>query len=84
MTRMRLTTDSFGRVTITYIDKMYDEKIERTFTCPTEGGYVLELLSNGATSQPCDRLARTGNTLLCASRDDLPALIRSEYRKMRR
>jgi hypothetical protein len=83
MSRMQLTTDTYGRVTIAYTEALYDERVIRTFTCPTDGGYVRELLMTGGDRQPCDGLARTGNTLKCASLDALPALIRAEYRRMR-
>lgn len=80
--KAKFSTDCVGRVTVEYDD--YDgERAERTFTCPPSGGYVRELV-RGEAKQVCDGLARMGNTLFCNSRDALPALIRSEYRKMRR
>lgn len=83
--KMKLTTDNIGRVTISYDDAWYGDRVTREFsTGYTEGGYVIEIFPNGSSTQVCDRLARTGNTLYCASRADLAALIRREYRAMRR
>ena len=54
----------------------------RTFSCPRNGGYVIEHIGNGNTAQVCDRLASRGSTLHCSSSDNLPALIRREYQAM--
>ena len=56
-------------------------RVERFFTCPPDGGYVREFTGQHWT-QPCEALATRGSTLLCNSREHLPALIRSEYRAM--
>ncbi len=84
--KAKFTIDSIGRVTISYDDETLDGviRVERTFTCPEDGGYVREYLSNGELKQVCDRLASMGSTLMCSSRADLPALIRREYRALRR
>jgi hypothetical protein len=81
--KMRLTVDDVGRVIIEYRD-WTDLRRTRRFTCPSDGGYVVELLPSGDTTQVCDLLAHRGPTLISASRDALPDLIRREYRKMRR
>jgi hypothetical protein len=83
MARMRLTVDVGGYVKLTYHDTYSDEPLSRVFICPAEGGYVREW-RRGDLTQVCDRLARMGPTLRCSSRADLPALIRREYRAMRR
>ena len=54
----------------------------RTFSCPRDGGYVIEHIGRGNTAQVCERLASRGSTLHCSSIDNLPALIRREYRAM--
>jgi hypothetical protein len=86
--RTRYTKDAAGRVTIAYDDEAHwtgeTVRIERTFTCPEDGGYVREKMSNGNWEQVCDKLAGMGNTLSCSSRDKLIDLIRAEYRAMRR
>jgi hypothetical protein len=83
MDRMRLTVDSAGRVTLTYTDPIDDVRRERTFVAPEAGGYIRELRRDGSSTQPCGALASTGDTLI-GSRADLPAIIRREYRRMRR
>jgi len=81
--KMHLAVDDVGRVEIRYRDWI-DRDCERKFTCPPDGGYVVELLPSGDTTQVCDLLAHRGPTLLCPSRDALQEMIRREYRKMRR
>lgn len=83
--KTKITTDQIGRVTISYDSDDYDgvQRVERTFTCPIDGGYVREY-RNGDWKQVCDRLSHMGNTLSCSSRDKLVAMIRREYRAMRR
>ena len=78
MNRMRLTTE-FGRVTIEYNDSIDDTRRTRTFLC--SGGYVYEY-ANGESTQVCDRLSRLGSTLKCGNKDELPALIRRQYKSM--
>ena len=85
--RAKFTTDSMGRVTLAYDEQQFDgetRRIERTFTCPIDGGYVRELAADGSARQVCDRLAYMGNTLAASSLDDLIHLIRHEYKAMRR
>ena len=83
--KAKFTTDEVGRVILAYDVQDYDgvRRVERTFTCRPNGGYVREYV-NGEWKQVCDRLARNGRTLTCASRDELLNLIRREYRAMRR
>ena len=80
--KTKFSTDSVNRVTVAY-DSEFRGRVERTFSCPPDGGYVIELFRNGDSSQVCDKLAHRGSTLRCASRDDLLDLIRREYRAMR-
>ena len=82
--KTKFTTDCAGRVTVSYDDAITGNRVTREFTCPTDGGYVRERMSNGDWTQVCDGLAHRGNTLAAASREKLISLIRSEYRVMRR
>lgn len=68
---------AYDHVRITYEDDWYNI-IEREFRA-MPGGYVLD--QDG--KQPCDRLARTGNTLSWNRTEPLVDLIRREYRAMR-
>lgn len=84
MTRMSLTTDSGGCVTLAY-DDAFGERVERRFVCrDAAGSYVREIMPDGSTRQPCEGLARTGSTLMCDSRAELPDVIRREYQRARR
>lgn len=81
-----LTTDTIGRVTLSYDSEDFNgevTRITREFSCPMDGGYVIEFMANGNTQQVCDRLAHMGSTLMCSSRDNLLALIRREYKAKR-
>ena len=85
--KAKFSTDLMGRVTVAYdMESWTGEtvRVERVFTCPEEGGYVREKMSNGSWEQVCDKLASMGSTLSCSSRDRLLDLIRAEYRAMRR
>ena len=87
MARMKLTADIIGRVTIQYDVEVWDGKVDRIsreFTCPPYGGYVQELTDDGGRVQTCEKLARTGTTLIAVSREGLPDLIRREYRRKAR
>lgn len=82
MTRIR-TTDGHC-VTIDGLEDGYGDTYKREFTCPENGGYVREWdASRKDWRQVCERLADQGNTLTCRSRDDLAALIRTEWRRSR-
>ena len=87
MKAAKFSTDLMGRVTVAYdMESWTGEavRVERVFTCPDDGGYVREKMSNGGWEQVCDKLAVRGSTLSCSSRDRLLDLIRAEYRAMRR
>jgi len=43
---------------------------------------VIEHIGRGNTAQVCERLSSRGSTLHCSNIDNLPALIRREYRAM--
>jgi hypothetical protein len=80
------TTNSIGQVTLSYDseDMTGDTvRITREFSCPPDGGYVIEFVKGGNTKQVCDRLGHMGSTLMCSSREGLLALIRREYKAMR-
>lgn len=83
--KAQFNTDQNGRVTLSYDVEDYDgvSRVERTFTCPVDGGYVREY-RNGDWKQVCDCLYHTGSTLTCSSRDKLLTLIHREYQAMRR
>lgn len=85
--KAKFSTDLMGRVTVAYDMESWTgetARVERVFTCPDDGGYVREKMSNGGWEQVCDKLAGRGSTLSCSSRDRLLDLIRAEYRAMRR
>lgn len=85
--KAKFSTDLMGRVTVAYdMESWTGEtvRVERVFTCPEDGGYVREKMSNGSWEQVCDKLAGRGSTLSCSSRNRLLDLIRAEYRAMRR
>ncbi len=81
--RTRIDQNQQGHVTLEHIDLITEQHEERVFTAPAEHGYVRELQSDGSTRQPCECLDRLGPTLM-ASEETLLAVIRREYRKMRR
>lgn len=81
MPAMRLTID-YGSLTVAYDDEMSGARMERTFTCPFDGGWVCEETTSGRV-QVCDRLSHRGSTLRAGSRAALADLIRREYRAMR-
>lgn len=85
MTRMTLTTcEISGTVTLTYTDWEGDARVRRFSTMRPHGNsYVIELLPDGSTKQPCERLDRIGSTLM-STREGLADTIRAEYRAMRR
>ena len=82
-----IKTNSNGSVTVSYDSTGWrgeDVRVERTFFCPTTGGYVREYDDKGQYPQVCDGLSNRGSTLDCPSRAKLPDMIRREYRAMRR
>jgi len=81
--RTTITTDAAGYVTLSYDDE-YEGRVTREFSVPPNGGYIREHLGNGRTTQPCEKLATRGNTLMASSRTALADVIRREYRAMRR
>lgn len=70
-------------VELTYYESFLDDMKTRRFFRPWGGGYVREVLSNGATRQVCDRLALFGSTLTCDVKTPLAKVIRREYRAMK-
>ena len=85
--KAKFSTDAMGRVTVAYdMESWTGEtvRVERVFTCPDDGGYVREKMSNGDWRQVCEKLASMGSTLSCSNRSRLLDLIRAEYRAMRR
>lgn len=85
MTRMKLITDDInGRVYLSYTDER-GERAYRTYSTTSRDGFggVIRLHDDRRTSQVCERLSSTGRALSC-TRAELPAVIRREYRAMRR
>jgi hypothetical protein len=84
--RMKLTVGSQGGVKLAYVGEspLGDTiQIAREFTCPSDGGYVIEHFEDGGRRQVCDGLTKMGETLRSSSRDTLAAVIRREYRTMK-
>ena len=82
--KMKLTVRDNTIVDLAY-DDVEGERIERMFMVPgTESGvgYVHEWV-RGEWTQVCKRLYCSGSTLR-STKEDLPELIRREYRAMRR
>lgn len=82
MTKMQITADDSGRVTLSY-DGDDGERVTRAFTCPIDGGYVREYKAGGDLKQVCDKLYSHGSTLMASNRSSLADLIRREYKAMR-
>ena len=86
--RMKLTEHGDDNVTIEYDDLEDDHVddpnriIERYVAEP--GGYIFQILPNGSTRQPCDRMEGGGDTLSRGMSETLATKIRHEWsRKMR-
>jgi hypothetical protein len=71
-----------NRCSITFADGITDEICSMELFAPIGGGYV-KIEANGYP-QICERLTRTGNTLMWDGAGELADLIRREYRRMRR
>lgn len=83
--RMKLITDEVtGHVYLSYTNVL-GERVYRTYstTSPDGFGSVIRLHDDQRTSQVCEKLASRGATL-SSTRANLPAVIRREYRAMRR
>ena len=70
-----------GNVVLSFDHPIYGDRVTREFMCPVNGGYV-KYWDGKDWKQICDGLMSSGNTLRSPSRDQLPALLRREYRKM--
>ena len=83
---MNLVDDGSGTVRLTYFDGFTNSNLLRVFWVPKGGGYVFEqvLDEHGILEQQvCERLSSSGK-MLEATPDDLAAVIRREYPRMRR
>lgn len=60
------------------------KRVTREFSRPASGGYVVEWLRGGETTQVCDKLCHRGSTLHCGENTPLENIIRREYQAMRR
>jgi hypothetical protein len=84
MARTTITTTQPGYVTLSYDDE-FGNRITREFFCSDKpAAYVREWRKDGNHTQPCGALSRTGSTLMCDGYANLLAVIRREYRAMRR
>lgn len=83
MSRMRLIHGPRW-VVLCYHDPREDRSVVRDFECRGGPGFVWEKLNSGGRVQVCKGLALTGSTLMISDPKDLPAIIRAEYRRMRR
>lgn len=84
-----ITAKSESRVVISYDDEDYSsetgtKRVTREFSRPNRGGYVIEWIGNGETTQVCDNLCHRGSTLHCNENTPLVNIIRREYKSMRR
>ena len=80
MTRPTITKTDSNTVALVAIDPVTEERIERIFTVPTNGGYVRDEQGR----QVCKRLASRGDTLTATDADDLLRTVRSEWAAYRR
>ena len=83
--RMRLI-DHGWNVELEYHDRFSGEDVSRVFWVPTGGGHVRQTTwkrPGVLGDQVCERLSSRGHTLW-ATPDTLSAVIRREYRRMRR
>lgn len=81
--KTKITLTKNGTVLLSYDDAILDERREREFMAPLGGGYVREWI-RGDWQQVCEGLSGTGNTLYCHDHNHLIAMIRHEYKAMRR
>jgi hypothetical protein len=82
--KAKITVESNGSVTLEH-DDLYGngERQSTNYFVPSNGGYVRVHCANGNHYQVCDKLSNRGNTL-SSTRENLPALIRAEWRKCKR
>ena len=87
--RMRLI-DDHGTVYLSYHDRLTDADLRRSFWCPEEGGYVVDLelalsplMNHALPSHVCEWLNTYGDVLV-ATPATLADVVRREYRRMRR
>lgn len=80
--KTKITVNQNRSVTVERDDVFSGERVERTyFVGATSGlGYVHYHTANGGSSQICEGMSGSGNTLM-ASRESLPAVLRQELRK---
>lgn len=81
-TRMRLTAATDDRATIAYTDED-GLRVERRFYA-RPGQYITEVLDNGGTTQPCERLSNRGATLIRGQRETVADVIRREWKRRQR
>ena len=81
--KAKITVHGNGSVTIAH-DDLYGSGVrhEETYFCREIGGYVRTIDDKGAYPQVL-KIGGGGSTLVSASREALPALIRAEHRKAR-
>ena len=80
--KAKITAESNGSVTLEH-DDFYGERQSTNYFVPSNGGYVRAHCANGNHYQICEKLSTRGNTLF-STRENLPELIRAEWRKCKR
>lgn len=76
-------SQSKNYVVVEYDDTFTGTRRIREFMVPAQGGYVREWI-HGDWKQVCEHLSNRGDTLRLGAGGNLLALIRREYRAMRR
>ncbi len=70
-----------------YVELSYDDfdggRTVTIYFVPQNGGYVRVYHASGNHYQVCEKLSTRGNTLM-STRENLPALIRAEWRKFKK
>lgn len=84
--RTTITQDqSTGHVFLSFDDPITGDRVTREFFVrDAPFSYVRERNENGSITQPCDRLASRGSTLVCDGRAYLLPLIRREWAACRK
>lgn len=84
--RTTITQDpTTGHVTLSYDDPLTGNRVTREFFVrDAPVSYVREIQDDGRVTQPCNRLATRGSTLMCDGRAALLPMIRREWAALRK